>query len=151
VISYSRTSFVQTCKLSFSFFFFGGLSIPLSQAILAHLVSYNITWSATVKEVQRSNFFKEIPKILKRSDPPVPLIRSRLIALQILVFFASVIDTPGRHRYLCHESCASRVASKRIGMGHYIASLVRCSILTYSQAELTLPIALMQRVTFSFL
>ena len=51
---------------SCSFFFFGGLSIPVSQAILAHLFSYNITWSATVKEVQRSNFFKEIPKIIKR-------------------------------------------------------------------------------------
>jgi hypothetical protein len=49
-----------------SFFFFGGLSIPLSQAILAHLFSYNITWSATKKEVERSNFFKEVPRILKR-------------------------------------------------------------------------------------
>ena len=57
----------SVCKLLRSFFFFGGLSIPLSQAILAHLFSYNITWSATVKEVERSNFFKEIPKILKRS------------------------------------------------------------------------------------
>jgi cellulose synthase/poly-beta-1,6-N-acetylglucosamine synthase-like glycosyltransferase len=52
--------------IPFFFFFFGGLSIPVSQAILAHLFSYNITWSATVKEVQRSNFFKEIPKIMKR-------------------------------------------------------------------------------------
>jgi hypothetical protein len=49
-----------------SFFFFGGLSIPISQALLAHLFSYNITWSATVKEVERSNFFKEIPKIARR-------------------------------------------------------------------------------------
>jgi hypothetical protein len=49
-----------------SFFFFGGLSIPLSQAILAHLFSYNISWGATKKEVERSNFFKEIPKIAKR-------------------------------------------------------------------------------------
>lgn len=49
-----------------SFFFFGGLSIPLSQAILAHLFSYNITWTATKKEVERSNFFKEVPRILKR-------------------------------------------------------------------------------------
>lgn len=52
--------------MCFSFFFFGGLSIPLSQAILAHLFSYNITWGATKKEVERSNFFKEIPKIAKR-------------------------------------------------------------------------------------
>lgn len=49
-----------------SFFFFGGLSIPLTQAILAHLFSYNISWSATVKEVHRSNFFMEIPKIIRR-------------------------------------------------------------------------------------
>ncbi|KAM6494911.1 Glycosyl transferase family group 2 domain containing protein [Amanita muscaria] len=52
--------------IPFFFFFFGGLSIPISQAIFAHIISYNITWSATVKEVERSNFFKEIPKILKR-------------------------------------------------------------------------------------
>ncbi|EMD36208.1 hypothetical protein CERSUDRAFT_115155 [Gelatoporia subvermispora B] len=50
----------------FFFFFFGGLSIPLSQAILAHMFSYNITWGATNKEVERSNFFKEVPKIFKR-------------------------------------------------------------------------------------
>ncbi|KAH9479119.1 hypothetical protein JR316_0007698 [Psilocybe cubensis] len=35
-------------------------------AILAHLFSYNIQWSATIKEVERSNFFKEIPKIARR-------------------------------------------------------------------------------------
>ncbi|KAH7890394.1 glycosyl transferase family group 2-domain-containing protein [Phlebopus sp. FC_14] len=50
----------------FFFFFFGGLGIPLAQSILAHLFSYDITWSATKKEVERSNFFKEVPKILKR-------------------------------------------------------------------------------------
>jgi hypothetical protein len=50
----------------FSFIFFGGLSIHISQAILAHLFSYNITWGATKKEVERSNFWMEVPKILKR-------------------------------------------------------------------------------------
>jgi hypothetical protein len=49
-----------------SFIFFGGLSIHLSKAILAHLFSYNITWGATKKEVERSNFFLEVPKILAR-------------------------------------------------------------------------------------
>ncbi|EJD00578.1 uncharacterized protein FOMMEDRAFT_91587 [Fomitiporia mediterranea MF3/22] len=48
------------------FFFFGGLSVHLAQAILAHLFSYNITWGATKKEVERSNFFIEVPKILRR-------------------------------------------------------------------------------------
>ncbi|RPD65196.1 hypothetical protein L226DRAFT_456355 [Lentinus tigrinus ALCF2SS1-7] len=52
--------------IPFFFFFFGGLSIPVSQAILAHLFSYNMTWGATKKEVERSNFFKEVPKIFKR-------------------------------------------------------------------------------------
>ncbi|KAI0771442.1 glycosyl transferase family group 2-domain-containing protein [Irpex lacteus] len=50
----------------FFFFFFGGLSIHLSQALLAHLFSYNITWGATKKEVERSNFWLEVPKIVKR-------------------------------------------------------------------------------------
>jgi hypothetical protein len=51
---------------AYSFFFFGGLSIHLSQALLAHLFSYNITWGATKKEVERSNFFIEVPRILRR-------------------------------------------------------------------------------------
>jgi len=52
--------------IPFFFFFFGGLAIPISLSILAHMFSYNITWGATVKEVQKSNFFKEVPKILKK-------------------------------------------------------------------------------------
>ncbi|OSD04757.1 hypothetical protein PYCCODRAFT_1363192 [Trametes coccinea BRFM310] len=52
--------------IPFFFFFFGGMSIHVSQAILAHLFSYNITWGATKKEVERSNFWIEVPKILKR-------------------------------------------------------------------------------------
>ncbi|KAH9023009.1 glycosyl transferase family group 2-domain-containing protein [Lactarius hengduanensis] len=52
--------------IPFFFFFFGGLSIHLSQALLAHLFSYNIQWGATKKEVERSNFFIEVPRILRR-------------------------------------------------------------------------------------
>jgi cellulose synthase/poly-beta-1,6-N-acetylglucosamine synthase-like glycosyltransferase len=52
--------------VAFFFFFFGGLSIHLSTAILAHLFSYNMTWGATTKEVKRSNFWQEVPKIAKR-------------------------------------------------------------------------------------
>ena len=50
----------------YSFFFFGGLSIHLSQALLAHMFSYNIQWGATKKEVEQSNFWLEGPKIVKR-------------------------------------------------------------------------------------
>ena len=59
-------TYPQRSHCTHSFFFFGGLAIPLSQAILAHLFSYNMTWGATKKEVERSNFFKEAPKIFKR-------------------------------------------------------------------------------------
>ncbi|RDB21975.1 hypothetical protein Hypma_011029 [Hypsizygus marmoreus] len=52
--------------IPFFFFFFGGLSIHLSTALLAHMFSYNITWGATKKEVERSNFWIEVPRIWKR-------------------------------------------------------------------------------------
>ncbi|KAJ3710311.1 glycosyl transferase family group 2-domain-containing protein [Lentinula raphanica] len=52
--------------IPFFFFFFGGLSIHLSAALLAHMFSYNIKWEATKKEVERSNFFIELPRIWKR-------------------------------------------------------------------------------------
>ncbi|KIK57287.1 hypothetical protein GYMLUDRAFT_204172 [Collybiopsis luxurians FD-317 M1] len=61
------------------FVFFTGLAIPLSQAILAHMFSYNISWSATVKEVRRSNFFTEIPQIFNRFWFPL------LVSFTILV------------------------------------------------------------------
>jgi len=60
-------AFLENAKwIPFFFFFFGGLAIPMSISILAHMFSINITWGATVKEVQKSNFFKEVPKILKK-------------------------------------------------------------------------------------
>ncbi|KAG6816081.1 hypothetical protein H0H93_008560 [Arthromyces matolae] len=43
----------------FFVFFFGGLSIHLSTAILAHMFSYDMTWGSTVKEVERSTFWLE--------------------------------------------------------------------------------------------
>ncbi|THH31668.1 hypothetical protein EUX98_g2509 [Antrodiella citrinella] len=58
--------FVNCSWIPFFFFFFGGLSIHISQAILAHIFSYNIQWGATKKEVEASNFWIEVPKILRR-------------------------------------------------------------------------------------
>ncbi|KAF8882968.1 glycosyl transferase family group 2-domain-containing protein [Infundibulicybe gibba] len=61
------SSFIENMTwVPFFFFFFGGLSIHLSTALLAHLFSYNITWGATKKEVERSNFWIEVPRIFKR-------------------------------------------------------------------------------------
>ncbi|KJA18241.1 hypothetical protein HYPSUDRAFT_169359 [Hypholoma sublateritium FD-334 SS-4] len=75
--------------IPFFFFFFGGLSIPVSQAIFAHLFSYNIQWSATVKEVERSNFFKEIPKIVKRFW--FPMGASILIMAGMIICATSIV------------------------------------------------------------
>ncbi|KAJ7076004.1 glycosyl transferase family group 2-domain-containing protein [Mycena belliarum] len=76
------------------FFFFGGLGISVSQAILAHLFSYNISWSATIKEVQRSNFFKEIPKIFRRFW--FPLTVSVLIIAGMIVCSTTLVPLEWR-------------------------------------------------------
>jgi hypothetical protein len=73
----------------FSFFFFGGLGIHLSQALIAHLISYNITWGATKKEVERSNFWLEVPKILRRFW--LALIISFIIAVAMVVLSTSAV------------------------------------------------------------
>ncbi|KAH6904288.1 glycosyl transferase family group 2-domain-containing protein [Coprinopsis sp. MPI-PUGE-AT-0042] len=75
--------------IPFFFFFFGGLSIPVTQAILAHFCSYNMTWAATKKEVERSNFFKEIPKIVKRFW--FPLLLSIILIAAIIILSTSLI------------------------------------------------------------
>jgi len=80
--------------IPFFFFFFGGLSIHLSQAILAHLFSYNMTWAATKKEVERSNFFKEVPKIFKRFR--VALIISVVLIAGIIVLSTSLVPLQWR-------------------------------------------------------
>jgi len=51
---------------TFSIFFFGGLSIHLSTAILAHMFSYDMSWGSTGKEVERSSFWIEVPRIWQR-------------------------------------------------------------------------------------
>ncbi|KAF7307706.1 Glyco-trans-2-like domain-containing protein [Mycena kentingensis (nom. inval.)] len=80
--------------IPFFFFFFGGLSIPVSQAILAHLFSVNIQWSATIKEYSRSNFFKEIPKICKRFW--VPLLLSIIIIAGMIVASTTLVPLEWR-------------------------------------------------------
>ncbi|KAI5816579.1 glycosyl transferase family group 2-domain-containing protein [Pyronema omphalodes] len=46
--------------------FLGGLSLHVSQALLAHMFEIDMTWGATAKEVEYSNFFIEVPKVLKK-------------------------------------------------------------------------------------
>jgi hypothetical protein len=46
--------------------FLGGLSLHVSQALLAHMFEIDMTWGATSKEVEQSNFFIEAPRVIKR-------------------------------------------------------------------------------------
>ncbi|KAF4595382.1 Glycosyl transferase, family 2 [Ophiocordyceps camponoti-floridani] len=46
--------------------FLGGLSLHISQALLAHMFEVDISWGATSKEAEFANFFTEIPKVLKK-------------------------------------------------------------------------------------
>lgn len=45
--------------------FLGGLSLHVSQALLAHMFEIDMSWGATGKEAEASNFFVEVPKVLK--------------------------------------------------------------------------------------
>lgn len=45
--------------------FLGGVSLHISQALLSHMFSIDMSWGATSKEAEDTTFFKEVPKILK--------------------------------------------------------------------------------------
>ncbi|RMY74176.1 hypothetical protein D0862_14158 [Hortaea werneckii] len=45
--------------------FLGGISLHVSQALLSHMFSIDMSWGATSKEAEDTTFFKEVPKILK--------------------------------------------------------------------------------------
>ena len=46
--------------------FLGGLSLHVSAALLSHMFEIDMTWGATSKEAEFSNFFIEVPKVLKK-------------------------------------------------------------------------------------
>ncbi|KAI0746496.1 glycosyl transferase family group 2-domain-containing protein [Daedaleopsis nitida] len=111
------SAFLQNIKwLPFFFFFFGGLSIPVSQAILAHCFSYNMTWGATKKEVERSNFFKEVPQIFKRRWFPWML--SWVVLAGIVLLSTPLVP----YEY--------RIDGDSWGVIFPLASVVGCHILT---------------------
>ncbi|CAK1357161.1 unnamed protein product [Cercospora beticola] len=46
--------------------FLGGVSLHVSQALLSHLFSIDMTWGATSKEATDTTFFKEVPHVIKK-------------------------------------------------------------------------------------
>jgi cellulose synthase/poly-beta-1,6-N-acetylglucosamine synthase-like glycosyltransferase len=62
------TSLVEHVSwLFFMIIFFSGVSYHVSTALMAHLLSYDMTWGSTIKDLEDSNFFREIPAILKKN------------------------------------------------------------------------------------
>lgn len=53
--------------------FFAGLSLQVSAAICCHLIGYQMSWAATAKTVEASNFFKEVPSIMRKFKVTLPL------------------------------------------------------------------------------
>ena len=73
----------------YSFFFFGGLSIHLSTAILAHLCSYDMTWGSTGKEVEKSTFWIEVPRIFRRFW--LSLLICTLLVIMMIIFNSNLV------------------------------------------------------------
>jgi len=46
--------------------FMGGISMHISQALVCHLLSIDMSWGATAKEVTDTNFLNELPTIMKK-------------------------------------------------------------------------------------
>ncbi|RYN80176.1 hypothetical protein AA0117_g3140 [Alternaria alternata] len=60
-------AFFENLKwMPFFMIFFGGISFHVLLAICSHMFSINMSWGATAKEKDNSNFFAELPKIWKR-------------------------------------------------------------------------------------
>ncbi|EMC94584.1 hypothetical protein BAUCODRAFT_149721 [Baudoinia panamericana UAMH 10762] len=59
-------SFIENIKWTLMLaVFLGGLSLHVSQALLSHMFEINMTWGATSKEATQTNFFIEVPRVLK--------------------------------------------------------------------------------------
>jgi hypothetical protein len=46
--------------------FLGGISVHVSQAIASHMFSIDMSWGATSKEAEKTTFFDEVPRILRK-------------------------------------------------------------------------------------
>lgn len=73
--------------------FFNGLGIHLMFAVLAHLFSINMTWTATAKEVKLTNFFKEL-KLTLRTYKWMYLLT--ILMLGAVIVFRLIMPAPYR-------------------------------------------------------
>ena len=67
--------------------FLGGLSLHVSAALMAHMLGFNMVWGATAKEVEQSNFFIEVPKVIKRFAFSISFALTMILGMMILAWF----------------------------------------------------------------
>ena len=71
--------------------FLGGLSLHVSQALLAHMFEIDMTWGATSKEAEFSNFFIEVPKVVRKFKFSIVFAMVGIIGMIVLA------TNPGRY------------------------------------------------------
>ncbi|EHY52268.1 hypothetical protein HRR83_003167 [Exophiala dermatitidis] len=64
--------------------FLGGLSLHVSQALLAHMFEIDMTWGATSKEAEFSNFFIEVPKVIRKFKFSIAFALIGIVAMIVL-------------------------------------------------------------------
>lgn len=74
--------------------FLGGLSLHVSQALLSHMFEIDMTWGATSKEAEFSNFFIEVPKVLKKVSHQTPFKLYFLPVNHVLTLILSSLNSP---------------------------------------------------------
>ena len=72
------------------YIFFGGISMHVSEAILSHLFSVDMTWGATAKEVEDTTFFVEIAKLLRKFKVMFIFCTGLVAGMVYLALFAPV-------------------------------------------------------------
>lgn len=97
--------------------FLGGLSLHVSMALLCHMLSIDMSWSSTAKELETSNFWLEVPKIAKR-------FKYMYIALTLLTIGMIVAATPLMPRGWAIDSFYSVVPLALLVGNHFITPLV---------------------------
>ncbi|KAL3134748.1 hypothetical protein ABBQ32_007743 [Trebouxia sp. C0010 RCD-2024] len=75
----------------YMFMFFSGLSYPLSLPVVAHLIGYQMSWGSTPKELDDSNFWREVGKTLWRLKGSYLLFTPLAIGL---VLMATIVPAP---------------------------------------------------------
>ncbi|KAJ3154560.1 hypothetical protein HK101_001612 [Irineochytrium annulatum] len=74
------------CWVPFFCIFFSGLSFHCSLALVSHMIGYNMQWGTTAKELENSNFFKEVPKVLGGYKRMYIIFMLLIVMLPVMVY-----------------------------------------------------------------